>query len=317
MNGNRTRSIVAALAALATLVAAPTLAQTTEDRPPVIDVHMHAPASPGEIENFNESLDAWLANLERLNVRKSVLMGLPDILDAWAAKAGDRAIPSVIFPCQDGASINWGRPCNEYENDWPVMEKLRADIESGRFQGLGETGTQYLGMGPANPLFEPYFALAEEYDIPIYIHMGPGPRFSAYEENPFAVRSPNYRASAGNPLLLEELLVKYPGARVVVLHAGWPLADEMVFLMYQHPQVWAELGLLQYEDWFPREEYYAFLKRLVRAGYTDRILFGSDTLIEEGIDAIREADFLTEEQKDAILCKNAARLLRLDAAICE
>ena len=38
--------------------------------------------------------------------------------------------------------------------------------------------------------------------------------------------------------------------------------------------------------------------------------------IEMGIDAIVAAEFLTPEQKNDILCNNAARFLRLDAAIC-
>ena len=35
-----------------------------------------------------------------------------------------------------------------------------------------------------------------------------------------------------------------------------------------------------------------------------------------GIDAILAADFLSVDQKADILCRNAARFLRLDAAIC-
>ena len=36
-----------------------------------------------------------------------------------------------------------------------------------------------------------------------------------------------------------------------------------------------------------------------------------------GIQAIVAADFLTSEQKADILCHNAARFLRLDAATCQ
>lgn len=295
----------------------PVQSQVSDGQLPVIDVHMHAPSSPGALDNFLPDLDSWIAQVDNLNVRVSVLMGLPDILAAWYERAGDRAIPSLLFPCENGVSFNWGRPCFEDGGDWPDIEQLRKDIEAGRIQALGETGLQYMGLGPSDPLLEPYFALAEEYDLPMFIHMGPGPPFSAYEENPFHLRAPNYRASAGNPLLLEDALLRHPKVRVAVLHAGWPMADEMVFMLYQHPQVYAEVGLLQWTDYFPRAEYYSFLRRLVEAGFADRILFGSDTLIEEGITAILEADFLTNEQKEAILCKNAARFLRLGEETCK
>lgn len=291
-------------------------AQAVTARPPVIDVHMHAPISPGPVESFLPDLESWIAEMDRLNVRMSVLSGLPDVLASWQEHAGDRAIPSLLFPCENGVAVNWGRPCFEDDGDWPDITQLRADVESGRIQALGEVTTQYLGLGPSDPLMEPYFALAEEYDLPVFIHMGPGPPFSAYEENPFRIRAPNYRATAGDPLLLEEALLGHPNVRVAVMHAGWPLADEMVFMLYQHPQVYAELGLLQYVDIFPRAEYYSFLRRLVEAGFADRILFGSDTILEEGIAAILEAEFLTDEQKEAILCKNAARFLRLGEEIC-
>jgi hypothetical protein len=291
-------------------------AQVATARPPVIDVHMHAPISPGPVESFLPDLESWIAEMDRLNVRLSVLSGLPDVLASWQERTGDRAIPSLLFPCENGVAVNWGRPCFEDGGDWPDITQLRADVESGRIQALGEVTTQYLGLGPSDPLLEPYFALAEEYDLPVFIHMGPGPPFSAYEENPFRIGAPNYRATAGNPLLLEEALLRHPRVRVAVMHAGWPLADEMVFMLYQHPQVYAELGLLQWVNVFPRAEYYSFLRRLVEAGFADRILFGSDTILEEGIAAILEAEFLTDEQKEAILCKNAARFLRLGEEIC-
>ena len=291
-------------------------AQVDAADPPVIDVHMHSPIRPGPVEDLVPDLESWIERVDRLNVRMSVVSGLPDVLASWQAMAGDRFIPSLLFPCENGVAVNWGRPCFEDGGDWPDIAQLRTDIEVGRVQGLGEITTQYLGLDPSDPLMEPYFALAEEYDLPVFIHMGPGPPYSAYEENPFAVGAPNYRARAGNPLLLEEALVKHPAVRVAVLHAGWPLADEMVFMLYQHPQVYAEMGLLQHVDFFPRAEYYSFLRRLVGAGFADRILFGSDTLIEDGISAVLEADFLTDEQKEAILCKNAARFLRLGEEIC-
>jgi predicted TIM-barrel fold metal-dependent hydrolase len=48
-------------------------------------------------------------------------------------------------------------------------------------------------------------------------------------------------------------------------------------------------------------------------------MFGSDfaNLQALGIDIIREADFLTPEQKAHILCNNAARFFRLPARTCE
>ena len=66
----------------------------------------------------------------------------------------------------------------------------------------------------------------------------------------------------------------------------------------------------------PRAQFNDQLKRLVDAGFSKRILFGSDqTIWPEGIGlaiaTINEAVFLTAEQKRDILYNNAARFLRL------
>jgi uncharacterized protein len=59
------------------------------------------------------------------------------------------------------------------------------------------------------------------------------------------------------------------------------------------------------------------LEALVRAGLEKRLMFGSDQMrwpqkIGEGIEAIRQAPFLTDGQKRDILFNNAAGFLRLD-----
>ncbi len=307
------------LALFAASLAVSLHAQTSDRRPPVIDVHMHAPMSPGPVEEFAPRLQSQLESMDSLNVRYVMLTGVPDVLFAWRPEVEKQVgvLPGLLFPCVNGAAVMWGRPCFESGKDWPDLDRLRDHIEAGRVGALGEITTQFLGLGPSDPAFDPYFALAEEYDLPVFIHMLPGNpewRYDGKQIGNFPV--PDFRASAGDPLLLEEALRKYPEVRVAVVHSGWPLVDEMVGILKRHPQVYAEIGLLQKTDLFPREQYYSFLRRLVDAGFSDRILFGSDASLEEGIDAIMEADFLTPEQKEAILCRNAARFLRLGDEIC-
>lgn len=67
----------------------------------------------------------------------------------------------------------------------------------------------------------------------------------------------------------------------------------------------------------PRAEFHGYLKRLVDAGFADRIMFGSDQMqwrdaIRLGVEAVEAAPFLNDADKRAILCGNAARFLRLD-----
>lgn len=55
------------------------------------------------------------------------------------------------------------------------VASLRAAFASGRYQALAEIAPQYAGLAPNDPKLEPYFALAEEVDVPVGIHMGPVP----------------------------------------------------------------------------------------------------------------------------------------------
>jgi hypothetical protein len=117
-----------------------------------------------------------------------------------------------------------------------------------------------------------------------------------------------------DPLALEDVLVRHPKLRIDVMHAGWPMADRMIALMYAHPQVYVDTGIIDYA--FPRAEFHAYLKRLVDAGFEKRIMFGSDQMnwpqaVDAAIEGITSAKFLTPQQKRDILYNNAARFLRL------
>jgi predicted TIM-barrel fold metal-dependent hydrolase len=85
-------------------------------------------------------------------------------------------------------------------------------------------------------------------------------------------------------LRLEDVLVRHPGMRIYVMHAGWPLGDDMVGLVYSHPHVYVDIGVI---DWvLPKPEFRAYLKRLIDAGFGKRIMFGSDQMVwPDAIDA--------------------------------
>jgi hypothetical protein len=187
-------------------------------------------------------------------------------------------------------------------------DEFRELIREGRIEVFAEVGAQYEGLGPNDPSLDPFYALAQELDIPIGIHLGEGPPGAPYNFYP------NYRAALGRPLLLEEVLIRYPRMRIYVMHAGWPLIEEMMAILYSHPQVYVDIAG---ENWgLPRKEFHRYVQRLVEAGFGQRILFGSDQMvwpqtIEVAIESIQTADFLTLEQKQDIFYNNAARFLRL------
>ena len=80
-----------------------------------------------------------------------------------------------------------------------------------------------------------------------------------------------------SPLSLEEPLLEHPGLRVYVMHAGWPMLDDTIALLYTHPQVYLGVGVISYV--LPRAEFHRYLRRIVEAGFGNRIMFGSDQMI--------------------------------------
>ena len=210
----------------------------------------------------------------------------------WRAAAPDRVIPALGFQLGGGASV----------------EAVTRMHDQGMFSVFGEVGIQYEGIAPDDPAFEPYLALAEQRDIPVGIHVGIGPWGSPYMD------APGYRARLHSPLVLEEALVRHPKLRLYIMHAGWPMIDDLLAVLWTHPHVYVDTGAIAAV--LPRAEFHRFLQRIVETGFGNRVMFGSDQMtwpgmIERGLSAIESAPFLNEQQKRDILYNNAARFLRL------
>jgi uncharacterized protein len=293
---------------LLTGVAWPALAQKPEStRPPIVDVHVHLYAKddrwtyrvpnpvtgqPMTATTEEAHRQATLAEMKKHNVVKAVASNHYEAVLRAKAAAPDKIVVSYAF---DDPSL-------------PDLNFLRDEHAAGRLSALGEIGAQYQGIAPNDPKLEPYFALAEELDIPVTIHVGLSKPGIAYDDQP------KYRAALSNPMLLEDVLLRHPKLRLCVMHAGWPMLDEMIALMWAHPQVYVDTGVI---DWaVPRKEFHTYLRRLVEAGFGKRILFGSDQMvwpeaIGMAIEGIESAAFLSREQKRDIFYRNAVKFLRL------
>ena len=323
---------------LATLLATAPPAEAGPARQPIIDMHLHVRAAGYAGENpppmcapfavmprsdnkegvyegmaFNREPCArpiaaaatdeqvmrdTLAAMERFNIY-GVVSGEPEPVARWM-----RAAPARIMPAVDYRLA--GTPGARHVGT-RTIEDLRRLHAQGRLRVIGEIMAQYEGVPVDSPRMEPLWALAEELDVPVAIHMGPGEPGQPYSGG-------GYRVSLGDPLLLETVLARHPKLRVSVMHAAYPMAERMRALMFSYPQVYAEIGGIVYTE--PRASFYAFLRELVDAGYGDRILFGSDQMIwpgviEAAVRTIEEAPFLSEDQKRDIFYNNAARFLRL------
>ncbi len=320
---------------LALLGAAPVLA-----RPPIIDMHVHALAADDQgppplamctpmdpmpvwdqkgpwIEAFigtfkqpacrnpiwspksdDELRQRTLAVMERNNII-GVVAGRQAMVAAWARDAPARVLPSL-------------EPSQADLADADAMTRMFKQAKAaGKLAVIGELGMQYDGISVDSPRLEALWKAAEAADVPVAVHMGPGPPGVAH------FPGSGYRARLSSPLLLEDILVRHPGLRVNVMHAGFPMLDDTLALLYAHPQVYVDLGVIIYTQ--PPAAFHRYLKALVEAGFGNRIMFGSDQMvwpetIERAIGVIEAAPYLDQAQKRAIFYDNAARFLRLDSA---
>ncbi|MDP1891367.1 MAG: amidohydrolase family protein [Gemmatimonadaceae bacterium] len=259
----------------------------------VFDVHMHAGSRPASAA----------AMVDSLQVTKAVYIGTADDI---AQVDTARYLRALMFPCGGGALPNVGTRCFADGREWPDTAWLRQAVKDGRVQVFGEIGAQYLGIAPDDVRLDPYYALAEELQVPVGVHLGIGPPGVAYGMG--RRPSPAYDGFAGDPRSLEKILVRYPKLRLYVMHAAWPSLEAMLYMLYMHPQLYADVSVLQYA--IPRPAYTSYLKALVDAGFSNRLMYGSDggaRFMKDGVRMIEEADFLTSTQKRALLYDNAAR----------
>jgi uncharacterized protein len=278
--------------------AASVAAQTPAE--PIIDVHLHAAAAPraqGPAQPALDSLvpaqptdqavlDSTLAVMRRLNIVRGALSGSPTRVAQWMDAAPGKFLGGILLGTR-----------------FFPTDSLRAWHAAGRLGVMGEIQPIYVGKSPADSSLDPYYALAEELDVPAGIHMQGG-----------GIATPGLRVAMGNPLLIEDVLARHPRLRVYMMHAGYPYLAETIAILRTYRTVYVDVALI---DWaIPTDEFYAYLQSLIRAGFEDRIMFGSDAgerphAIVRAVQTINAAPFLTATQKRDILYNNAVRFFRL------
>jgi hypothetical protein len=318
-----------AMAMLFFFIASMTAFSQEKKHLPIIDVHVHAmkvnPAFAGDMcpwflrnmaggdpnqqppsfmnldcadplkaaKSDKEMQDALMATMKRLNMT-FIVSGDAQVIHSWAKAA----VPGRIIP-----SIGISSPKDM------TVKAFQDSLSGGFYKVMGEVAPQYQGLSPSDMSLDEYFAVAEKMNIPVGIHMGTG------GNGMINITGPKYRASLGRPFLLEDMLARHPKLKIWVMHAGYPMIDEMIALMGANAYVYVDLAGFIWS--YPQEEVHDYLKRLVQAGFGKRIMYGTDLmvwpkLLETSIKLIDDANYLSEEQKRDIFFNNAVRFFRLD-----
>ena len=286
------------------LLANPSSAQ--QQALPIIDMHLHSydeanyyvvPDQYGTMAPPTADLhfEATYEMMRRHNIVLGVVSNTRSSEEAWMAKDTDKRFLRGVGSIEREA---WTPQ---------VFEQL---VKEGSIKVFGEIGAFYSGMTLADPFYDPYLKICEAYGIPVAIHTGGGPPAITYRGAPKA------RLIQGDPLLIEDVLVKYPQLKIYLMHAGAFYYEEALRLMMAYPHVYADLGVVLWVHAMPKYYGTEFLKRAKEFGMLDRVMFGSDQMvwphgIELSLDQFASFDFLTQDEKRDILYNNAARFLNL------
>jgi len=160
------------------------------------------------------------------------------------------------------------------------------------------------------------FAQCADLGLPIQIHTGFG--------------DSEIRLAQANPVLLDDVLRTVEGAAadVVLIHASYPWHEQLGYLTFVHPKVWAEFSLV---NLFSPVTTADRLLRLLDLAPVDRLLLGTDghglpethwfaavvlrdawTAVRERLSTMARAEWLTDAGK-RMFSENARQVYRLTA----
>ena len=262
---------------------------------PIIDMHFHITKGFEDNEVYNNrkvdidssKLDWVLDDFNKNNIVLVLGGGTLKYANMYA-EVDSRFWAGLVFPCMK--TVKQDEPCDkEFFNEL----ELREIYKTGNLKSLGESMFNYYGIPPTDNRLEPYWKIAEEFNIPVGIHadIGPPPEKMNKEEKP------NYNPAFANPELLKPILAKHPNLKLYLMHYGGGYSKQSLELMKLYPQIYCEISAISM--FAPKEVWEPQVKKLFNEGLGDRLMFASDYFgtVRKNIEIIYNMDWLTEKQK--------------------
>lgn len=159
------------------------------------------------------------------------------------------------------------------------------------------------GFYPSDPKLEEYWDKIDDLGLTVVTHAG--------------MALPPLDERYCHPSEFGRVAEKHPDMNIIIAHLGGKFHGELLPLMEEHENIYTDCSALQ--GW-AHDDRSMICKRIkaVSSRFPDRIVFGTDFPLYESsfsamqfIREIREGDWGTGYQKDALLGKNMARILGL------
>jgi predicted TIM-barrel fold metal-dependent hydrolase len=185
-------------------------------------------------------------------------------------------------------------------------------------ESLGFRGVKFwplTGFYPDDKDYYPFYQRVQELQVPILVHSGLGPRYTYLKYC--------------QPIYVDTVAVDFPEINFILAHMGDPFTNQAFYIAAKNPNVFLDISA-----WEPVLKFSpsVFIQNLYQAKMTcgiEKILFGSDWPLfthilpqPEWVEGIKKLEIppplklmgieeFSDEEKNAILGGNAARLLKL------
>jgi hypothetical protein len=158
-----------------------------------------------------------------------------------------------------------------------------------------------------DPSLEAVFRIAEKYSVPVMIHCG-----DTYAKHA--------KVRQAHPLLVDDVAVDYPDVDFVICHLGNPWFQDTAEVLYKNDNVYADisgltLGEFEYEfERWTLSRVKDLIRYMGKPG--KQLMYGTDWPLS-GMGRYRtflDNIELSDEQKENIAWRTAARLFRIDTS---
>tara|TARA_B100000029_G_scaffold510690_1_gene602771 strand:+ start:747 stop:1877 length:1131 start_codon:yes stop_codon:yes gene_type:complete len=329
-----------------------------------VDIHAHASIQAVENVIRGTELERRIGGPRLLDESRLVMMdewGIDvSVISAnqyWWYRTDNRSLAAEIVRVQDEGFADW---CNQYPDRFVALtspavqfpdlaaEQLNYAVTELGFRGAS-MGGHVNGVVPAGPEYDPFWAKAEELDVPIFVH-------PAGSDNIIQEGALDYAGDLGNiignplettfflsRLILDGTFDRFPGLKICGAHGGGYLPSyfgrtDVACDAAGGPSINSDGDFIGNDpiqadncrNQKPPREYLRTqifadsmvfsdegLRHLVAEMGPSQVVYGTDMPLgwPDTMDLIINSSYLNNSEKEAILGGNLIRLLRIDRAI--
>jgi len=248
----------------------------------IIDVHTHP--------EFTPSGERSAAAFEQQRAKAGVVMAV-GILHSENGVLPETRSPNTIY-CA-GVSAN------------PDLAGIEHGLVSRDYRCI-KIYLGYVHKSASDPAYEPVYALAAKYDVPVIFHTGD-------------TDSSKAKLKFADPLTIDEVAVDHPNVTFVIAHCGNPWIESAAEVAYKNPNVYLDGSAFLVGDMSkrPRAEVDKYMVEPLAwiFGYVenpDKLMFGTDwplVDIPAYVEAFKRA--IPKQYWQKVFHDNAVRVFRL------